>query len=215
MTESTAFRWACLGVAVAFLAALLWMVNDMRVQVRRGSETVQRAGPALAKLESASATVNDKLPAIVDRTQKTSETVAAHLPMVVERIDTTTETLAELAEDIRQLKQLAGLTGKPRDEGLVAYANSLLNAIAATKGVVGTRKVIGKGLTGTRPAAEWVVAARREALFQVLFVSSKKEMLDRLTKTKLGWSWYLELPGKPAVPLADWARANHAESKDL
>lgn len=213
--RSAMFKWVCLGVAVVFLSALLWMINDMRLHVRRGSETVQAAAPTLTALQGASATVSEKLPAIVDRTQRTSDVVAANLPKMVERIDRTTETLAELSEDVRQLKQLAGLTGKPRDENLVAYTNSLLDAIASSKGVIGAKKVIGSGLKDERPAAEWVVGARREALFQLLFAKSKKDMLTKLTKTALGFSWYIKLPEREPVTLLEWAKANHPESKDL
>lgn len=209
------YRWLWLALAVAFLAPALWMLNDIRLQVRRSSATIQAAGPTLAALKTTSTTINEKLPSIVDRTQKTSDVVAASLPQVVDRIGTTTETLAELSADVRQLKQLAGLTGKPRDEGLVAYTNSLLDRLAASGGTIGNKKVVGAGLKNKRPAAEWVVGARREALFQLLLAKSKKEMLDRLAKTSLGGHWYIELPGQAPITLTDWAKAHHPESKDL
>ena len=209
------YKWLWLGVAVVFLAAALWMLNDIRLEVRRSSQTIQAAGPALQSVQTTSATVNEKLPAIVDRTQKTSEVVAGHLPKVLERVDSTTETLAELAADVRQLKQLAGLTGKGRDEGLVAYANSLLDKIAASGGVIANKKVLGSGLKNKQPAKEWVVGARREALFQLLLAKSKKDMLERLSKTAWGGHWYIELPGQEPMTLLDWARENHAESKGL
>jgi ABC-type transporter Mla subunit MlaD len=209
------YKWLWLGVAVVSLGAALWMLNDIRLQVRQSSATIQDAGLTLQSLKTTSKTVNEKLPRIVERTNKTSDVVATQLPRVVERIDSTTETLAELSADVRQLKQLAGLTGKARDEGLTAYANSLLDKIAASGGAIGNKKVVGSGLKNKRPAAEWVVGARREALFQLLLAKSKKEMLDRLAKTALGGHWYIELPGKEPMTLTDWAKENHPESKGL
>ncbi len=40
-------RGLWLGVAVVSLGAALWMLNDIRLQVRRSSQTIQEAGPAL------------------------------------------------------------------------------------------------------------------------------------------------------------------------
>src|SRR5688500_5378531 len=52
-------KWIYLGLAVAFCAALLLMLNDLRLQVRRGAETV-----------------NSQLPEILDKTRKTADTMA-------------------------------------------------------------------------------------------------------------------------------------------
>jgi hypothetical protein len=45
--ESRVFRWACLGVAVVALAALLWMLNDMRGEVKRTNEIVAKHLPEI------------------------------------------------------------------------------------------------------------------------------------------------------------------------
>ena len=48
-----------------------------------------------------------------------------------------------------------------------------------------------------------------------ILAKSKKEMLTRLGKTKLGLNWYLEMPGKEPMPLIEWLKENHAETKAL
>src|SRR5262245_60976221 len=120
------FKWACLGVAAAFLGLLAWLANDVRLEVRRSTQAV-----------------NQHLPAIVDRTSKTTETLAANLPEIVEKTRTTTETLADLAADIRQLKELAGVTNAARDKNLVAYADSVLDRVESSGGTVGLKKAFG------------------------------------------------------------------------
>src|SRR5213592_3163132 len=109
------FRWVCLGIGVVFLAVMTWMVNDVRLHVRQSGETVQTTG----------------------------ETINEHLPEIVDKTRTTTDTLAELAADIRQLKELAGVTSSPRDQNLVAYANSVLGLIEKSGGTIGLKKKLG------------------------------------------------------------------------
>jgi hypothetical protein len=198
------FKWVCLGVAVVFLTALAWMINDLRLEVRRSAQTVQGVAQS----------VNEHLPAIVEKSRKSTEVLAEHLPEIVEKTRTTAETLAELAEDIRQLKELAGMSHTPRDQNLVAYANGALNAIESSGGTIGLRKS-GGGLKSPLPAKEWAVGARKEALFLTVVAKSKKELLTRLTKNKFGSSWYIQVGDKEAVPLVEWLQQNHAATREL
>jgi len=66
-----------------------------------------------------------------------------------------------------------------------------------------------------RPAADWVRDERREAAFLAVLGKSKKQMLDGIVRTKLGFSWYVQLPGKKPVKLLDWLKENHAETREL
>ena len=120
-----------------------------------------------------------------------------------------------MAEDLRLLKELAGLTHTPKDKSVVAYADSLLKAIESSGGEIGVRKNIGSGLKNPRSAADWVREERREAVFLAVLGKSKKEMLNAVVKTKLGFAWYIQLPGKKAVPLLDWLKDHHPETKVL
>src|SRR5262249_49336432 len=151
-------------------------------------------------------TINENLPAIVDKTKKTTDTLAEHLPEIVEKTRATTETLAELAEDIRQLKELAGVTSSVRDKNLVAYATSVLDTIEASGGSIGVKKTLGKGLKSPVPAKEWVVGARKEALFLTVLASSKKDFVTRLTRNKFHFPWYIQLADTEPVTLADWLK---------
>lgn len=217
------FRWAFLGTAAAFLAAVVWILNDIRLQVRQSGERIRAASGALEenmptiveKTRQSTETLSKNLPQVVARVDKMTLTLSENLPDLVDRIGKTSEVIAELAEDIRQLKELAGVTSGARDKSLVAYANGLLQAVELSGGSIGVHKPFGKGLKNTRPAAEWVVGARKEALILTILVKSKKEMLTRLGKTKLGANWMIEFPEKEPVPLIDWLRLNHPESKEV
>jgi hypothetical protein len=199
------FKWLCFGLGVVFVVVSLWMLNDIRLKVR---ETAQ-------KIDTAGEMVNESLPPIVAKTRESADVVAANLPEVVGRTRTTTEVLAELASDIRQLKNLAGASDSPRDKNLVAYADDLLKTVEKAGGVIGVSKNVGRGLKNTVPVKEWVTGARREALLLMLLVRSKKEMATRLATTNLGFNWWIETPGRAPEKLVDWMKANHPETRDL
>jgi hypothetical protein len=217
------FKYLCLVVAVLFLTVLGWMINDIRLQIRRSAHIVETAGqnvndqlPAIVqKSRQAADVLSKELPQMVEKTRTTTDTVVKNLPEMVEHVGRTATELAELAEDVRQLKELAGVTNTVRDKNLVSYANSVLKTVESSGGVIGVKKTFGSGLKNTRPAAEWAVGARKEALFLSLLVKSKKEMLTRLARTKFGSPWYIELPGKEPQMLLDWLKENHPESREL
>jgi hypothetical protein len=182
------FKWTCLGVAAAFLGFIGWVAYDIRTQLRDSAETVRTAGR----------TVNDHLPAVVEKTQAT------------------TETLADLAADVRQLKELAGATGGVRDQNLVAYAEGALRQVEASGGTVGLKKVLGgSGLKSELPAQEWAAGARKEAVFLVAVARSRKELATRLATNKFGSPWYIRVGDQEPVPLLDWLREHHPPSRDL
>jgi hypothetical protein len=200
------FKWICLAVAVVFLAVLAWLVNDLRLEIRRSSQIVQTAGQ----------TINEQLPTIVDKTRRTTDTLAEQLPEIVDKTRATTETLAELAEDIRQLKELAGVSTQARDKSLVAYANSVLDSIEASGGTIGLKKGFGaKGLKNPVPAREWVVGARKEAVLLTILANSKAEFTTRLTRNKFHSPWYIQIGDQEPVPLLDWLKTHHPATRDL
>jgi hypothetical protein len=137
--------------------------------------------------------------------RRTGRAVNENLPEILEKTRTSTETLARLSEDIRQLRDLAGVTGTPRDATLARYADELLDAIeAAPAARIGVEAIIGSGLKDARPASEWTVDARKEAVYLAFAASSRAELLDRLTKNKFGREWLIQEGEKPPVKLREW-----------
>src|SRR5262249_46675820 len=197
--EARLFKWNCLGLAVVACLALGWMLNDLRLEARKSV-----------------AIINDDLPEILAKTRQATETVNANLPEIVEKTRAATETLAGLAEDVEKLKHLAGVAGVPSDKSLVAYADSLLDTVEKSKGSIGLKKWLGgKELTAVVPAAEWVVGARKEALFLVLIGRSRADILKGLSRNKFGSPGYIESADRDRGPLREWGRATPPESKDV
>jgi hypothetical protein len=57
--EARIFKWSCLAIATAASAAMLWMLNDMRREVKRTNEVV-----------------GERLPQILENVQKGTDTLA-------------------------------------------------------------------------------------------------------------------------------------------
>jgi hypothetical protein len=200
------FKWICLAVAAAFLSVLTWMVNDVRLEVRRSTQVIQATGQ----------TVNEHLPAIVAGSRKTTDTLTEHLPEIVRKTRTAVDAVAELTGDIHQLRELLVGTHTPKDTNLVTYATSVLKCIEDSEGRIGLKKLPpGKGLRNPLPAKEWAAGARLEAVFLTVVAKSKKELVTRLGKNKFGRPWYMAVDGNDPVRLLDWLKANHAETKEV
>lgn len=178
------FRWSCFGLAAIVLGILLWMLNDVRVEVKR-----------------------------------TSVTVNEHLPHVLANLKTSTDAVAKLAEDFKNLRNLAGVGAagaSARDGSLVAYADSMLDYLETQKGAkIGLDKIVGSGLKDLEPIDDWLRGARKEALLLTFLVKSKKDVLDRLGKNKFGSKFYIAPASGEPMPLIDFVRKNHPDSSNL
>lgn len=164
------FRWACLALATIATAGLLWMVNDVRTQLKRSTQTV-----------------NENLPLIFAKTQRT------------------TETLAALSEDLKQIRNLTGATDVVRDKRMAAFADSLLDAIRDSGGEIGLKpKLIGTNLKDVQSVGDWVNGARKEALWLLVRSRSRAELVGKLCTNIYGSDWYIRFEDKDAVKLADW-----------
>jgi hypothetical protein len=181
--EARVFKWSCFGLALVFVGAMLWMLNDVRVEVKR-----------------------------------TSTTVNEHLPTMLANVKQGTEVLAALSKDIQKLRDLAGIANTAagtRDTSLVAYADSVLDFLETQKGQIGLDKLVGKGLKDLVPVDEWARGARKEALWLTFRANSKHELLDRLGKNKFGAKWMFAPATGDPVPLIDFLKQNHPDSKTL
>jgi hypothetical protein len=177
--ESRAFKWVALVLAASATAIVIWMMNDVRREMKH-----------------------------------TNAIVNEHLPPILANANKATETMARVSKDIDAMRDLGGLTG-PKDRSLAAYADGLLDLLEKQTGKIGLEKVIGKELKDLVPIQEWVAAARKEALWLTFRASSKADLLDRLSKNKLGSHWMLAPEGGPPQKLVEFWKANHAESAKL
>jgi len=135
--------------------------------------------------------------------RETAETVNAKLPSILEKTETSAQALAELSEDVRQLRDLAGATG-PRDATLAAYADAILDKLEAADATIGTKGRLSGNLSEPLPSKEWVAAARKEAVWLTFRAKSKDELLTRLSANKFGTEWHIQVAGAEPVPLRQW-----------
>lgn len=157
-----------------------WMLNDLRLELKRSAATVNR-----------------------------------DLPVILANTKQSTQTLAEVSDDIKELRNLAGVSDVPRDETLVAYADSVLDLVEAQQAVIGTNKLIGSSLSDPQPAAVWGAATRKEAVWLTFRAASKRELLDRLTETKFGSAWQIQFGEDKPLPLRDWLGEHHPPTAEV
>src|SRR5262245_57140433 len=117
------FKWVALAVAVVALAGFGWMLNDMRMDVKRAAEKADRL---IEKTEALVDRTDKQLPRILAETDKATRQLAAHLPLILTQTETVTKTvntqlpvllvhsesavdnLSELSDSFKQYKGLFG-----------------------------------------------------------------------------------------------------------
>lgn len=191
------FKWICLTIATVIGGFLCWAANDLRLEVRRTTDSV-----------------NENLPRLLTEVEKTTTTVNDRLPAILANGKESTETLAALSRDIRELRELFGLKDGGKSTGLLPFANEIIRTVEESGGEVGLRPLIGSQLTEVRSAAEWATQARREAMVLLWRANSKKELLDRITRNFYGFEWVMRQGGETAS-LKDWLLRKHPEWKEL
>src|SRR5947209_15496793 len=117
------FKWACLAVATAFLAFVGWVLNDIRVEVKR---TSQRLNDSAEQFDKTGEKINENLPAILEKTRKATDALGDDLPQIVVKTRDVAETLSEVAADMHKLKAAIARMKTERDPELVAYAADVL-----------------------------------------------------------------------------------------
>ena len=144
------------------------------------------------------------------------DTVTRDLPMILDKTRDSAETMSMLSEDIKQLRELVVGDQTSRDENIVAYETEILKLIENSGGKIGTKKLIGTGLSDPVPAREWVARERKLALWDQARSSSKADLLHRIGRsTVMNRVWYIDTGEKSPKTLVDWVKANHAPSHDL
>jgi len=174
------FKWVCLAVATMAAGWLGWVINDLRLELKKTAGTLNR-----------------------------------ELPKILANTKTITESMKDLSNDLKQLRELGGISGGAKDNSLVKYADDVLDLIQKQDAKIGKKKLLRDSLKDPLPAKEWVVGARREAIYHSFRVRSKREMLEKLTTTLTGGTWYIQFADEDPVPLLEWVKQNHPDSAKL
>ncbi len=161
--------------------------------------------------------LDQRLPQILTRMDKITQEVGTNLPAAVAQTKQIADTLSTLAADIREYREIwTGVHAVTRDASVVHYANSVLNFLDGQDAKIGLKKKgSGDELKSAVPAKEWVAGARKKAAFLTVVAKDRKDLLDRLSKNKFGSPWQIQVKGQPPLPLHDYLKAHHEESKKL
>ncbi len=200
------FKWACLLVATAFLGFVAWVLNDVRLEVRRTSNN----------LNATSESINENLPPILEKTRKATDALGDDIPQIVTRTRDVSETVGELAADLRKMKTAMARLKTERDPDLTDYADSILDFVGQTDALVGAKPLVslGSALQNPVPAKAWAASARNEAVLATIINKSKLGVLTSMTSNAVGQPWYVQFGNRRELML-DWLKAQHPETKAL
>jgi uncharacterized phage infection (PIP) family protein YhgE len=144
-------KWCYFGLLAAFLAAVLWMINDMRMGVNRLLDQVeqklppmlknteqlvarldQQLPPLLKNSEQAAKKINTQLPRILKNTEQAAKDINTHLPKLLAKAQQGVDELAGMGKSFKKFSELFGSLDAPRgDRDGVRVASKLPSQIEA------------------------------------------------------------------------------------
>ncbi len=169
------FKWVCLGVAVAALAAFGWMVNDMRLEVKalaqkadqlaaRADELVEKTDllvqktdrqlpVILTQTQQVSSQLDRHLPSLLSQTERAAKTINTHLPTLLDRSEqllsrseVAVDNVSDLADSFKQYKGLMGVVHvATQNKGLFGYGLGVLRLLEGQNATIGVKKHGGQG----------------------------------------------------------------------
>ncbi len=198
------FNWIWYGTAVGFGVAVLALVYDLKSDVTASLDSAQMA---ITEANKAIATVNEKLPDIVDA------------------VNIGTETLSGLAEDVELLKSVAGIRNDQTDKGfrsLINYADEVQRVLAEEgegKGaVILVEEVFGSDLKQLETLEEFAVGLSKEMVVLILpLAKSKQEILYRASYSAppMRRPFFIQFPDTDPISLKEFIKKYHSESAAL
>jgi hypothetical protein len=176
------WRTAWFGLGTLVSAFVCWTLHDLKTDVKNTTAGVRETN----------AMVKEKLPPILDNSQRASET------------------LVKLTDDIAAIRNLISPLvgdggGKGSPVALAKFADKVLLSIQSQDVMIHS-----KG-SGPRKAAEWAKGERKEALYLSFSASSKRELLDKMCQTAFGNPWLVSADGKGGEPMRAWLLRKYPE----
>ena len=117
-------KWLYFVVVTAFLAAVLWMLNDMRLRVIPVVERLDRQlPPILDNTEQATTKINAQLPQILRNSELAVNALRTHLPELLKKAQQGVNRLGALANRLQKFQNfLSGPAPAPGDRGRLRVA---------------------------------------------------------------------------------------------
>ena len=233
------FKWTCLLVAVVALAGFGWMLNDMRLEVKRLAPQVEeltdrtealvdrldtQLPQVLSHAERVSTQLDSHLPRILSQTESASKTINTQLPRLLKNSEAllvhsevAVDNLAEVSDSFKQYKGLMGVVhAATQSKGLFSYGTGLLGFLGRSNATIGVKKPgSGQALQNAMPARQWASAAQGDVHFLSLIGKTKEDMLHGLARTRSVNPLHIQVGDQPPRLLADWLKESHPDSKGL
>jgi hypothetical protein len=109
--ETIMLKWLYFVVVTAFLAAVLWMINDVRLKANRLVDRLDRQlPPILDNTELAVKKVNEQLPPILKNSEQAAQDLNTHLPQLLKTAQQGVDQLAGIG---KRLGRFGGILGGP------------------------------------------------------------------------------------------------------
>lgn len=88
------FKWVCLLVAVAALSAFGWMLNDVRLEIKRlTAQADQHLPRIIAQTERVTTQLDTHLPQLLNQTETAATNINTHLPTILTNSEKASVTL--------------------------------------------------------------------------------------------------------------------------
>ena len=119
-------KWLYFVVVTAFLAAVLWMLNDMRLRVIPVVDRLDRQlPPILDNTEQAAQKINTQLPEILKNSEVAVNALKKHLPELLAKAQQGVNQLGRLANRLQKFQNfLSGPAPAPGAGGRVRVASN-------------------------------------------------------------------------------------------
>lgn len=229
------FKWTCLAVAVIALSVFGWMLNDMRLEVKRlatkaddqlprlldkTEHVVDQLETHLPKLlnqsETAATNINRHLPPLLKNSEEAAKTLNDQLPRLLASSEAAADGIAQLADDFGDYKAMMSVVHAAKQEkSLFSYGSSILSFIEGQPATIGRKKVgTDQPMTSTVSSKVWANRAKKDVPVLSITSGSKTELLRSLGRSSSVSPWHIQLGKEAPRLLSDWIKETHPESKE-
>jgi hypothetical protein len=108
----TVLKWLYFVLVAAFLGAVAWMLNDMRLSVNGLVNRLdQQLPPILTHAEEVAERLNTQLPRLLQNSREAAADLKTHLPQLLNKAQQGVDRISQLAMSFGQFKDLFRGTG--------------------------------------------------------------------------------------------------------
>jgi hypothetical protein len=229
------FKWICLAVAVLALGMFGWMLNDVRLEMKRLAAQAEERLPRIlsqterittqldsqlprlmSQTEIAATNINRHLPPLMETSEKAATTLNKQLPQLLASTEAAADSISKLADEFGDYQAMMSLVhSADQDKSLFSYGSSILSFLEGTPATIGRKKSeTDTTLKSPIPAKTWATNARRTLPALSVKGATKTDVLHNLARTHSAQPWYIQIGSDAPRLLGDWLKEKHPESRE-